>query len=48
MYNDFAYRFNIQERNLKPDYDLEDLNFFRNEFNIHPKDRNLKAGEIID
>ena len=47
-FNNAPFRFNIHERNLIPDYDLEDLYFFINEFNVHPNDRHLKAGKIID
>ena len=47
-FNNSPLRFNIHERNLIPDYDLEDLYFFINEFNVHPNDSHLKAGKIID
>ena len=46
-FNNAKLRYNIHERNLKPDYDLEDLNFFKNEFNVHTKDRHQKAGKMI-
>ena len=46
-FNNAKLRYNIHERNLKPDYDLEDLNFFKNEFNVHAKDQDHKAGKII-
>ena len=41
-----AWRYNMHERNLMGDYDLDDLNFFVNEFNVHKKDRHHKAGKI--
>ena len=44
-FNNAPWRYNMHERTLKPDYDVEDLNFFKNEFNIHPKDRHHKAGK---
>jgi len=46
-FNNAPWRYNMHERTLKPDYDLEDLNFFKNEFNIHPKDRHHKAAKIF-
>jgi len=46
-FNNAPFRFNIHERNLIPDYDLEDLYFFINEFNVHPNDSHLKAGKIF-
>ena len=46
-FNNAKLRYNIHERTLKPDYDLEDLNFFKNEFNVHAKDRHHKAGKMI-
>ena len=46
-FNNAKLRYNIHERNLKPDYDLKDLNFFKNEFNIHAKDQHHKAGKMI-
>ena len=46
-FNNAPWRYNMHERNLKPDYDLEDLNFFKNEFNVHAKDQHHKAGKMI-
>ena len=46
-FNNDPWRYNIYFRNLKPDYDLEDLIFFQNEFNVPPKDRHHKPGKMI-
>ena len=46
-FNNAPWRYNIHERTLKPDYDLKDLNFFINEFNVHAKDQHHKAGKMI-